>query len=55
MAVSGCISEPSSLAMGKISHPVEIGADGWGEFVVDGGSVSVWVSEEVGQDMYITM
>ena len=42
-------------AMGKISQPVEIGADGWGEFVVDGGSVSVWVSENVGEEMYMTM
>lgn len=39
-------------AMGKISQPVVIGDDGWGEFMVDGGSVSVWVNENVGEDLY---
>ena len=42
-------------AMGKISQPVVIGDDGWGEFVVDGGSVSVWVNEKVGEEMYTMM
>nr|MBP3597909.1 alpha-amylase [Eubacterium sp.] len=30
-------------AMGHFSEPVRIGEDGWGEFMVDGGSVAVWV------------
>ena len=33
-------------AMGKCMEHVLIGADGWGEFSVDGGSVSVWVIEK---------
>ena len=35
-------------AMGKCMEHVLIGADGWGEFPVDGGSVSVWVLEKAG-------
>lgn len=42
-------------AMGKISDAVIIGADGWGEFVVQGGSVSVWVNENVAEDLYINV
>ena len=42
-------------AMGGIGSPVVIGADGWGEFSVNGGSVSVWVTEEAGEMLYITL
>jgi alpha-amylase len=30
---------------GHITEPVETGADGWGEFFCNGGSVSVWVEQ----------
>ena len=30
-------------AMGEIREPVTVGTDGWAEFCVNGGSVSVWV------------
>lgn len=33
-------------AIGRCTQPVMIGEDGWGEFGVDGGSVSVWVTKE---------
>ena len=39
-------------AMGKISEIVTIGHDGWGEFTVDGGSVSVWVLENAWAYLY---
>lgn len=42
-------------AMGGIGSPVVIGVDGWGEFSVNGGSVSVWVTEEAGEMLYITL
>lgn len=39
-------------AMGKRTETVIIGGDGWGEFVVDGGSVSVWVTREAEEYLY---
>lgn len=42
-------------AMRGIADPVVIGADGWGEFLVKGGSVSVWVTEAAGENLYTTL
>lgn len=42
-------------AMGKRSETVDIGEDGWGEFVVDNGSVSVWVIENAQEYLYTTV
>ena len=42
-------------AMGGMADPVVIGADGFGEFPVNGGSVSVWVTEEAGEMLYTTV
>lgn len=39
-------------AMGGICEKVTIGADGWGEFAVNGGSVSVWVTEDAWEYLY---
>lgn len=39
-------------AIGKMKNSVQIDAEGWGEFVVDGGSVSVWVTERAGEFLY---
>lgn len=39
-------------AMGKRTETVIIGEDGWGEFVVDGGSVSVWVTQKAEEYLY---
>lgn len=39
-------------AMGGITEGVVIGPDGWGEFSVNGGSVSVWVTEAAGEYLY---
>lgn len=39
-------------AMNGVEAPVVIGKDGFGEFCVNGGSVSVWVTEEVGEILY---
>lgn len=38
--------------MGGIRETVMIGADGWGEFAVNGGSVSVWVTEGAWEYLY---
>jgi len=32
--------------LGNIQHYVTINADGWGEFITNGGSVSAWVQHE---------
>ena len=40
-------------AMGKIPYAVTIEEDGCAEFSVDGGSVSVWVSEKAAERLYI--
>jgi len=40
-------------AMGKRAEAVIIGEDGWGEFSVDDGSVSVWVTEKAAEYLYI--
>lgn len=42
-------------AMGKRPETVFIGEDGWGEFVVDNGSVSVWVTENAHEYLYTTV
>ena len=42
-------------AMEKRSETVDIGEDGWGEFVVDNGSVSVWVIENAQEYLYTTV
>lgn len=34
---------------------VTIGADGWGEFSVDGGAVSVWVTEKAWEHLYTSV
>lgn len=39
-------------AMGKRQETVIIGEDGWGEFFVDDGSVSVWVMEYLGDGVH---
>lgn len=39
-------------ALGGIQQKVTIDADGWGEFAVNGGSVSVWVTEAAGAYLY---
>ena len=39
-------------ALGKGTRCVQIGADGWGEFTVDGGAVSVWVTERAEEFIY---
>lgn len=39
-------------AMGNFSDSVIIDADGWGEFSVHGGSVSVWVVEEAYREIW---
>lgn len=39
-------------ALGKRSEKVVIGEDGWGEFVVDNGAVSVWVTEKAQEYLY---
>lgn len=41
--------------MGKRSETVVIGDDGWGDFSVDGGSVSVWVTENAGDALYVNV
>lgn len=40
-------------AMGKRPETVEIGEDGWGTFSVDDGSVSVWVTEKAGEELFL--
>lgn len=40
-------------ALGGTNELVEIGADGWGEFAVKDGSVSVWVTECAGEYLYM--
>lgn len=40
-------------ALGSIPGTVEVGADGWGDFSVNGGSVSVWVTEPAGEYLYL--
>lgn len=40
-------------AMGKILNTVEIDANGWGEFLVSSGSLSVWVTESAYEYLYI--
>lgn len=40
-------------AMGRNQSVVEIGDDGWGEFFVDDGSVSVWVPQSVYENIYV--
>lgn len=40
-------------AMGKRTEAAIIGEDGWGEFFVDDGSVSVWVTEKAAEYLYI--
>ena len=42
-------------AVGKILEPVVIDAEGWGEFSVEGGSVSVWVTERAGEYLYTNL
>ncbi len=39
-------------ALGGVKEVVTIGADGWGEFVVNGGSASVWVTEGAWEYLY---
>lgn len=39
-------------AMGGVAESVKIGADGWGEFSVNGGSVSVWVTDRAAEYLY---
>ena len=39
-------------AMNGVEDKVVIGEDGFGEFRVNGGSVSVWVTEEAGTLLY---
>ena len=40
-------------ATGKIPGPVAVGPDGWAEFPVNGGSVSVWVFQEAWETLCI--
>lgn len=42
-------------AMGGIPETVEIDAAGWGEFQVNGGAVSVWVKQQVGEYLYTNL
>ena len=42
-------------AMGGISESVTVGEDGWAEFRVGGGSVSVWVFEKAAEKLYIEL
>lgn len=42
-------------ALGHFSEPVSIDNDGFGEFHVDGGSVSVWVTEPAYRKIYTTV
>lgn len=42
-------------ALGGIPEKVAIGADGWGEFRVNGGSVSVWVTEQAWEYLYTNL
>lgn len=42
-------------ALNGYSLPITIDSEGFGEFYVDGGSVSVWVSEEAYRDVYTTI
>lgn len=39
--------------MGEIPETVTVGSDGWAEFRVGGGSVSVWLFENAAADIYI--
>lgn len=39
-------------ATGKQTQTVTVGEDGWAEFTVDGGSVSVWVTEQAEEYLY---
>lgn len=39
-------------AMGRRSETVTVGDDGWGTFRVDGGSVSVWITEEAQAELF---
>ncbi len=40
-------------ALEHVSDVVEIGADGWGTFMVRGGSVSVWTTEPAREFLYL--
>ncbi len=40
-------------ALGRRRDTVAIGADGWGTFTVDGGSVSVWLVEKAAGELFI--
>ena len=42
-------------AMGGISESATVGEDGWAEFRVEGGSVSVWVFEKAAEKLYIEL
>ncbi len=42
-------------AMGKRTERVPIDAEGFGEFAVDGGSVSVWVTERAGAELFVSL
>ena len=37
----------------QIPEAVAVGADGWAEFSVGGGSVSVWLFEKAAERLYI--
>jgi len=50
MALAGCRMKD---AMETIPDSVEIGPDGWGEFSVRGGSVSVWVTQPAWEKLYL--
>ena len=40
-------------ALGNCPEPVTIGADGWGEFRCEGGSVSVWMRGSAFEDLVV--
>ena len=40
-------------AVGRRSEAVVVDSDGWGTFQVDGGSVSVWVTQEAQAELFI--
>ena len=42
-------------AMGGISESATVGEDGWADFRVGGGSVSVWVFEKAAEKLYIEL
>ena len=42
-------------AMGKRNETVVIDADGWGTFNVDEGSVSVWVTEDAQEALFVRL